>query len=164
MVYLSLGSNLGSNLGDRETNLSAALAALPLHGFMIEARSSIYETAPQDVTDQPWFLNLCAGGTTELSPLELLTATRGIEAGLGRDRAGTVPGGPRKLDIDILFYDDQIIATPELTVPHPRLLKRRFVLEPLLEIAPALVHPETRRPLRDYLSTVLSQDVRRRTG
>lgn len=159
MVYLSLGSNLG----DRPANLEASIAALSAGGFTPEARSSIYETAPQDVIDQPWFLNLCVAGVTELQPLALLALTRSAELALGRKRDGTeLPGGPRLLDIDILFYGDEVIATPELTVPHPRLLNRRFVLEPLLEIAPDLMHPVTRRHLRDYLGGLLAQQTRRR--
>ena len=158
MIYLSLGSNLG----DREANLNAALAALSTGGFELRKLSSIYETSPQDVTDQPWFLNLCAAGMTPLAPQDLLRITRDVESTLGRNRDGAaLRGGPRLIDIDILFYGEEVIATPDLVIPHPRLLSRRFVLEPLLEIAPDLVHPETHRPLRDYLAAVLPQETRR---
>jgi len=161
MVYVSLGSNLG----DREANLRAGIAKLNESGLTLERVSSVYETAPQDLTDQPWFLNICAGGLTALSPIELLAKVREIEAACGRKRDATaVRAGPRLLDIDILFYADQIVATPDLTIPHPRLLNRRFVLEPLLEIATDLVHPETHRPLRDYLAAALSQEVRKRVS
>ena len=121
-------------------------------------RSSIYETEPQDVTNQPWFLNMAIACETRCFPLQLLTAIRDVERQMGRVRR--IRRGPRIIDIDILLFGSAVVDTPQLTVPHPRMLERRFVIEPLLEIAPDLVHPVTKRPLRDYLSSVKTQKLR----
>ena len=135
-VFLSLGSNLG----DREAQLQEALRRLDAAGGVaIVQRSSIRETEPQDLVDQPKFLNIAAEAVTDLSAVDLLARIHAIEADMGRVR--TVPKGPRTIDIDILFYGDVVIETPELQIPHPRLAARRFVLEPLAEIAPDLRHP-----------------------
>ena len=134
-VYLSLGSNLG----DRAANLQAAIAALPSAGIQPQKLSSFYETAPVDYVDQPWFLNCAVQATTLLAPIPLLQALRSIEDRLGSKKA--FAKGPRLLDIDILIYSDQTIAIPELQIPHPRMLQRKFVLLPLAEIAPNLHHP-----------------------
>jgi 2-amino-4-hydroxy-6-hydroxymethyldihydropteridine diphosphokinase len=140
-VYLSLGSNLG----DRESNLRAALAELaPLRV------SPIYETEPADLPGQPWFLNLVAEAETSLFPRQLLSRTQRIERDLGRVR--TVPKGPRTVDIDILLFDDTVVRTPELEIPHPRMTDRRFVLQPLADLAPDLRHPVTRRTVREMLA------------
>lgn len=135
IVYLSLGSNIG----DREANLRAALAALPPAGVNVKQVSSIYETEPVDYLDQPWFLNCVVEAETELHPQALLTSMRAIEAQLGNKKE--FAKGPRKIDLDILLYGAETIATPDLQVPHPRMLSRRFVLAPLAEIAPILKHP-----------------------
>ncbi|HEX7362306.1 MAG TPA: 2-amino-4-hydroxy-6-hydroxymethyldihydropteridine diphosphokinase [Bryobacteraceae bacterium] len=155
-IYLSLGSNLGS----REEHLQRALDALASKGIRILARSSIYETEPRDVPDQPWFLNLVVACETDYAPLQLLDILQSIESEAGRVR-GTevVPKGPRTLDIDLLLFGDVVIDTPRLTVPHPRMLERRFVLEPLAEIAPDLRHPITKKPLSEYLGGVAEQRV-----
>jgi 2-amino-4-hydroxy-6-hydroxymethyldihydropteridine diphosphokinase len=122
----------------------------------------LYETEPQEYKAQPWFLNLVARGETPSYPLQLLAATRKVERELGRSRVSkAIKKGPRIIDIDILLFDGRTIETPPLTVPHPRMLERRFVLEPLLEIAPELRHPQTKRPFREYLGGVLSQSVRK---
>lgn len=134
-IYLSLGSNVG----DRETNLRAAIAALPLAGVQVKQVSSIYETEPVDYLDQAWFLNCVLEGETDLQPDALLEALRSIQAQLGSKKE--FAKGPRKIDLDILLYGNETIATPELEVPHPRMLQRRFVLAPLAEIAPGLRHP-----------------------
>jgi len=134
-IYLSLGSNLGN----RAANLQAAIAALPSVGVQPQNLSSFYETAPVDYLDQPWFLNCAVQAETHLAPLPLLHALRSIEDRLGSKKA--FAKGPRLLDIDILIYSDQSIAMPELQVPHPRMLDRKFVLVPLAEIAPNLTHP-----------------------
>ena len=155
-AYLSLGSNLGS----LEENLERALVLLESDTVHVVKRSSIYETEPQDVTDQPWFLNMAVACETRCFPLQLLTAVRNVEGQMGRVRH--VRRGPRIIDIDILLFGNAIIETPRLTVPHPRMLERRFVLEPLLEIAPDLAHPATKRPLRDYLNDVKAQKLRLR--
>lgn len=134
-VYLSLGSNLG----DREKNLRAAIAALAGAKLRVTRVSSFYETEPVDLREQPWFLNCVAQGDTEVPALDLLRRLRRIESQMGSKKL--VPRGPRLIDIDILLYGDETIDTPELQVPHPRLLQRKFALVPLAEIAPNLRHP-----------------------
>jgi 2-amino-4-hydroxy-6-hydroxymethyldihydropteridine diphosphokinase len=122
--------------------------------------SSFYETEPQEVTDQPWFLNLVAACETAYFPLQLLAIVERIERAGGRAPRHR-PKGPRTIDVDILLYGEAVIDVPQLTVPHPRMLERRFVLEPLLEIAPALRHPVTKQSFRTYLKSVASQQLRR---
>jgi 2-amino-4-hydroxy-6-hydroxymethyldihydropteridine diphosphokinase len=134
-VYLSLGSNLG----DRECNLRAAIAALPVAGLRVRRVSSFYETEPVDHLEQPWFLNCVVEGETELEALPLLRRVREIETQIGSKKE--FAKGPRVLDIDVLLYGDETIDTPELQVPHPRMLQRKFVLAPLAEIAPRWKHP-----------------------
>ena len=156
-VYLSLGSNLG----EREDRLSQALDALEGADFSIAARSSVYETEPQDVPNQPWFLNMAVAGRTRLLPLQLLNLLLRIEREIGRVRHAHQRRGPRPIDLDLLLFGNAVIDLPQLTVPHPRMCERRFVLEPLLEIAPDLRHPVTREPLRAYLAATQNQQVRR---
>lgn len=134
-VYLSLGSNLG----DRDKNLRTALAALADAKVRVTRVSSFYETEPVDLREQPWFLNCAVQAKTELSPFELLHALRGIESQMGSKKL--VAKGPRLIDLDILLYGNETIDIPELQVPHPRMLQRKFVLAPLAEIAPNLKHP-----------------------
>ncbi len=134
-VYIALGTNVG----EREANLLQALQLLPESGVQIRRVSSIYETEPVDYLDQEWFLNAALEGQTELDALDLLSALRVIEARMGSKKA--FAKGPRKIDLDILLYGDETIDTPELQVPHPRMLERKFVLIPLAEIAPGLRHP-----------------------
>jgi len=134
-VYLSLGTNLG----DREANLRQAIADLPLAGVTVSKLSSFYETEPVDLLDQPWFLNCVLAGKTDVPVLPLLRALREIETRMGSKKL--VAKGPRLIDLDILLYGSETIDTPELQVPHPRMLLRRFVLVPLAEIAPGLRHP-----------------------
>lgn len=153
-AYLSLGANLG----DRRAALEGGLAALETGGARIVRRSSLYETAPVGKTDQRPFLNIAVEVDTALGPHALLALCRRVEDAFGRTRAER--WGPRTLDIDILLYDGRTVATPELTVPHPRMTERRFVLEPLLEIAPQAVLPDGRR-LQPFLAAVAGQDVRR---
>jgi 2-amino-4-hydroxy-6-hydroxymethyldihydropteridine diphosphokinase len=131
-VYLSIGSNLGN----RGQNLERAIAALERENIRVKARSSIYETEPRDVSDQPWFLNMVIECETEYFPLQLLAVLQRVERELGRVRHGAPPRGPRVIDIDILLFGTVKVKTAKLEVPHPRMLERRFVLEPLLEIAP----------------------------
>ncbi len=133
-VYLALGSNLGN----RETNLERALDLLSQR-LRIKRVSSVYQTDPVGDTEQPRFLNQVCQAETILSPKELLTLAKGIEKKLGRRT--TKPNAPRPMDIDILFYGEEVIETPELVLPHPRLMERAFVLVPLAEIAPQLEHP-----------------------
>jgi 2-amino-4-hydroxy-6-hydroxymethyldihydropteridine diphosphokinase len=134
-VYLSLGSNLG----EREANLRAAIAALAGVGVRVGRVSSIYETEPVDYLEQEWFLNCVVEAETELPALELLRALRGIEARMGSRKL--IAKGPRLIDMDILLYRAETIDNAELQVPHPRMHLRRFVLEPLAEVAPGLRHP-----------------------
>jgi len=131
---------LGSNLGDRRAALADGVAALDAAGVTVDTRSSVYETEPVGVEDQPWFLNQVVRGLTQRAPLGLLTACKEIEKRMGRNCAG-VRFGPRTLDIDILLYGDRVIAEEELEIPHPRMRERRFVLIPLVEIAPRLTDP-----------------------
>jgi 2-amino-4-hydroxy-6-hydroxymethyldihydropteridine diphosphokinase len=130
---------LGSNLGDREEALAAAGRGLAERGFVATRRSSIWHTEPVGGPPQGWFLNAVVEGHTSLPPHALLDACLDTEHAMGRVRAER--NGPRRIDIDILFYGDARIEEPGLVVPHPRLAERRFVLEPLVEIAPDFVHP-----------------------
>jgi len=133
---------LGSNLGDREHNLRAAIEMLrQADGVRVSSVSSFYETEPVGYTDQPAFINAAAEVMTALSPMELLRLCQDIENRLGRVR--TVKWGPRTADLDILLYGDAVMDTPELKIPHPLMHERRFVLEPLAEVAPGAVHPVT---------------------
>jgi 2-amino-4-hydroxy-6-hydroxymethyldihydropteridine diphosphokinase len=134
-VYLSLGSNVG----EREANMHKAIASLADSGVRVSKISSFYETEPVDLREQPWFLNCIVEGETGLSALELLRALREIESRMGSKKL--VAKGPRLIDMDILLYGSETIDTPELQVPHPRMLLRRFVLVPLAEIAPKFQHP-----------------------
>jgi 2-amino-4-hydroxy-6-hydroxymethyldihydropteridine diphosphokinase len=134
-VYLSLGSNVG----DRAKNLRDAIASLRKAGIDVTQISSIYETEPVDYLDQPWFLNMAVEAKTELNAVDLLHALRAIETQMGSRKL--IAKGPRLIDMDILSFGDAVIETPELQVPHPRMHLRRFVLQPLAEIAPNLQHP-----------------------
>ena len=131
--------SLGSNVGERETNLRAAIAALPAAGMRVTRVSAFYETEPVDYLEQGWFLNCVVEGETEKAAMELLRSMREIETRMGSKKL--VAKGPRLIDIDILLYGAETVDTPELQVPHPRMLLRRFVLVPLAEIAPSLQHP-----------------------
>jgi 2-amino-4-hydroxy-6-hydroxymethyldihydropteridine diphosphokinase len=156
-VFLSLGSNLGA----REQNLELALQHLEAAHVHVVSRSKIYETEPQDLKGQPWFLNMAIECQTRLFPMLLLEATQKIEHELGRERrTRTVNKGPRIIDIDILLYAGHVIRTPRLEIPHPRMLQRRFVLEPLVEISPQLRDPASGSRLQRRLQLVLDQRIR----
>jgi 2-amino-4-hydroxy-6-hydroxymethyldihydropteridine diphosphokinase len=150
---------LGSNVGDRETNLREAIQRLDSDEIRVLRRSSLYETAPQELLDQPWFLNAVVEAETTLFPMQLLQRVREIERQMGRRRL--TAKGPRNIDIDILFYGRAVIATAELEVPHPRIAQRRFVLEPLAEIAPDFRHPLTGKTANDMLAGLEPQGVQR---
>jgi 2-amino-4-hydroxy-6-hydroxymethyldihydropteridine diphosphokinase len=156
IAYLSLGSNLG----DRAAHLAGAMQRLEAAGVRILRRSSVYETEPQDRRDQPWFLNMVIEVETDLPPLELLAEIQRIEKDMGRERG--VSKGPRTIDVDILLYGDAVLETKELEIPHPCLAQRRFVLEPLAELAPEMLHPVIRKTVRELLPGTASQIVRRR--
>ena len=147
MVFLSLGSNIG----DRKKNLRAAIAALPELGVKIKKVSSIYETEPVDLLEQPWFLNCVLEGETAVPPEALLRELRALEKRMGSKKL--VARGPRLIDLDILVYGQQTIDSPELQVPHPRMHLRRFVLAPLSEIAPNLKHPSWSGTAAQLLAT-----------
>ena len=157
-VYLGLGTNIG----DRQANLSRALKLLG-ERLKIEKVSSIYETEPVGYADQPKFLNAVCSVKTNIGPLQLLSLVKGIEANMGRE-AG-FRNGPRSIDIDIILYSDMSMIDPELTIPHPRMNERAFVLIPLMEIAPAdLIHPFTRERLRDLAARVGGREGVRKVG
>lgn len=156
IVYLSLGSNVG----DRVANLNAAIAALPGTGVQVRKVSSFYETEPVDYLQQGWFLNCVVEGETDLPAATLLPKLREIEIRMGSKKA--IAKGPRILDIDILLYGDATIATRELQIPHPRMTQRRFVLVPLVEIAPSVQHPSWHATAADLLAaTTDHSEVRR---
>jgi 2-amino-4-hydroxy-6-hydroxymethyldihydropteridine diphosphokinase len=149
LAYLSLGSNLAN----RQANLEAAIERLAAFGTMRRV-SSLYETAPVDVTDQPCFLNCVVVLETESAPHDLLEGALAVEKALGRQR--TRDKGPRTIDIDILLYGDRVIDEPGLKIPHPAMQERRFVLEPLVEIAPEAVHPLLKKTAREMLAELPS--------
>jgi 2-amino-4-hydroxy-6-hydroxymethyldihydropteridine diphosphokinase len=153
-VYLALGSNLG----DRAAALQNAVARMESPELHVLRASRIYETEPRDVVDQPWFLNQVIEAETSFFPRQLLTRLKRLELELGRRPSR--PKGPRAVDVDILFYGDAVISAPDLTIPHERMGERRFVLEPLAELAPDLRHPKTGKTIREMLAAVASQRIR----
>jgi 2-amino-4-hydroxy-6-hydroxymethyldihydropteridine diphosphokinase len=146
----------GSNLGDRKSNLKFALSSLG-RGGAVSKISSYYETEPEGFLDQPWFINLAIELKTNLAPLELLSFFREIEASCGRVR--TFPNAPRTLDLDILLYGDAVINENDLIIPHPRLSERRFVLEPLAQIAPNVIHPVLKKSMQSLLEACLDSSA-----
>jgi 2-amino-4-hydroxy-6-hydroxymethyldihydropteridine diphosphokinase len=153
-IYLSLGSNLG----DRVAKLRAAIDRLAAPDLRILRVSKVYETEPVDVADQPWFLNLVVEAETDLFPLQLLSRVGRIERALGRVR--TSAKGPRTIDIDILLYANAVVHSPKLDIPHPRMAERRFVLMPMVNLAPDLRHPLSHRSMRELLEAAPAAAIR----
>lgn len=153
LIYLSLGSNLG----DRAVNLARGIDALPEVGVRALRRSSIYETEPVDFLAQPWFLNCVIEVQTSLGPGELLEKLQSIERKLGPQK--DFARGPRILDLDILFYGDDVVHETGLVIPHPRLADRRFVLVPLVEIAPGFRHPALHKSAAELLAATKDRSV-----
>lgn len=151
-IYLALGTNLG----DRMENLHRAIAALS-PTVRVTALSPVYETPPWGYADQPAFLNMALAGETESDPPALIALLKKLETELGREK--TFRNGPRLIDMDILFYDDLVFEQADLVIPHPRLHERAFVLAPLNDIAPELVHPELKRTVHDLLQDVDTKGV-----
>jgi len=141
---------LGSNVGDRQKNLQEAVKLLREVGVRVNKTSSVYETEPVDYLEQDWFLNAVLEAETELPALDLLHQIRNIESRMGSKKP--FAKGPRLIDLDILLYGNETIDTPELQVPHPRMLQRKFVLVPLAEIAPTLRHSTWPAPAAEMLS------------
>jgi 2-amino-4-hydroxy-6-hydroxymethyldihydropteridine diphosphokinase len=153
-VYLSLGSNMG----DRDGNLRAAIERLEAPDLHVLRVSPVYETEPMELTAQRWFLNLAVEAETTLFPKMLLTRVGRIERDLGRVR--TVAKGPRTIDIDILFYGSSVVETERLKIPHPSIAERRFVLAPLADLAPYLRHPVTHKTVREMLDAAPKAKVK----
>ncbi|MEF9425882.1 MAG: 2-amino-4-hydroxy-6-hydroxymethyldihydropteridine diphosphokinase [Candidatus Mariimomonas ferrooxydans] len=146
IVYIGIGSNLGN----REENCNKAIDLLIIKGIKVVKRSSRYETEPWGIREQPEFINMAVEAETRLAPKELLDNLKAIESTLGR--RDNVRWGPRIIDLDILFYDDLIMNTPRMEIPHPGIKDREFVLKPLSEIAPDKVHPVLKKSMRTLLS------------
>ena len=155
LAYLSLGSNVG----DRVAHLRDAIARLESIGRVVSV-SSFYETEPVEVTDQPWFLNGAVGLETALTAEQLMARLLQIEQETGRRRVQKK--GPRTIDIDILLFDDLILDSPDVTIPHPAMQERRFVLEPLAEIAAEARHPGMKKTIREMLEELPAGAIVRR--
>ena len=154
-IYLALGSNMG----DREAELHTAIRKLNSDDLRITRVSPVYETAPMYKTDQPAFLNAVVEAETELYPVRLLLRVANVELDMGRERG--VRNGPRNIDIDILLYGSEIVDAKGLQIPHPKLHERRFVLEPLAELAPGLRHPASGQTVEELLAALPAGGVRR---
>ena len=145
IVYLALGSNVG----DRLANLKEAIASLTPQ-MDVKAKSPVYETPPWGYKDQPKFLNQVIRAKTYLQPEPLLKHLKRLEVALGRKES--IPNGPRLIDMDILFYDDLVMYSSALTIPHPRMHERAFVLLPLMDLDPELIHPVNKKSVREMLA------------
>jgi 2-amino-4-hydroxy-6-hydroxymethyldihydropteridine diphosphokinase len=153
-VYIALGTNLG----DRLANLRLAIESMPPE-IIVLAESHVYETPPWGYENQPAFLNMVIKAETSLEPEALLIYLKQIEVELGREQ--NFRWGPRLIDLDILFYDDLVLDSPPLVIPHPRLHERAFVLVPLMDIAPDLIHPVFQRSVSDLLADLNIQGITR---
>ena len=156
LAAIALGSNLDSALGGREANLREAVRRVEALGE-VRAVSSFYDTEPVGYVDQPRFLNGALLLDTDLSPETLMRELLAVEHAMGRDRTSAVPKGPRVIDLDLLLYEDVVIETDELTLPHPAMHEREFVLRPLAEIAPEMRHPVLRLAVREMLERINQQ-------
>jgi 2-amino-4-hydroxy-6-hydroxymethyldihydropteridine diphosphokinase len=156
IIYLSLGSNVG----DRAAHISRAVEALAAAGVRVARQSSLYSTEPMDLHAQSWFLNCVLEAETDLMPRQLLHVLRGVERSLGRKKL--VRRGPRPIDIDLLLYGASVVRAAELEVPHPRMAERRFVLVPLVELAPMLRHPTLRKTVAQLLAETRDRSSVRR--
>ncbi len=152
IVYLALGSNLG----DRLANLKEAISSLTPQ-MEVKAKSEVYETPPVGYEDQPKFLNQVIRTKTYLEPEPLLKHLKRLEVALGRKES--FPNGPRLIDIDILFYDQLVLYSPALVIPHPRLHERAFVLLPLMDLDPELVHPVNKKSVREMLAACGTEGI-----
>jgi 2-amino-4-hydroxy-6-hydroxymethyldihydropteridine diphosphokinase len=146
---------IGSNLGNRQENCLEAIRRLKQSGLSVLKRSSMIETEPWGVTDQPHFINMAIETETDLGPDELLLLLKNIEKTMGREE--TAHWGPRVIDLDILFYDDRIIDSADLKIPHPHLHERDFVLRPLREIAPEKIHPVLKKTICELMAQTPKQ-------
>ena len=154
ILYLALGSNLGN----RAANLKAAINNLPPQ-MLVRKKSAVYETPPWGVAEQPAFLNQVVKAETYMEPEPLLKHLKRLEVALGR--IPSFENGPRSIDIDILFYDDLVLDTPSLVIPHPHLHERGFVLLPLMDIAPDLTHPVKQKTVRELTASCNVSDITR---
>lgn len=153
--------SVGSNIGDRKANCQSGIAALSASGAVaLNAVSEFYETEPVDYVDQDWFVNAAVRGVTTLTPIQLLDTLKGIEKKAGRGDSA-LRFGPRVLDLDIIFFDERVINTDRLVIPHPRMHERRFVLEPVCDIDPSVVHPVLQRSVRVILNDLLDDGNQR---
>jgi len=141
---------LGSNVGDRQAMLARAVQEMNRAGLRVLRQSALYETEPVGGPPQPWFLNAVAEVDTDFTPRDVLRLLHDIEQAMGRQRS--IACGPRTLDLDLLFHGEHIVREGELELPHPRLARRRFVLAPLAELAPGLVHPVLRKTVAELLA------------
>ncbi len=148
LVYLGIGSNLSL----RENNCLMAISLLEENGLRITKRSAMYETMPWGVKDQPKFINMAVEAETDISPMELLSLIKKIEGDMGRQPA--VKWGPRVIDIDILLYGDKRLCGADLTIPHPLMHEREFILRPLSEIAPDIVHPALGKTIKELFDAM----------
>jgi 2-amino-4-hydroxy-6-hydroxymethyldihydropteridine diphosphokinase len=154
IAFVGIGSNLGDKIGHCEKAIAELVGT---DSNRLLSRSSLYRTRPVGYLDQDWFVNGVFQMETHLDPFDLLRAMKGVESSMGRAR--TVRWGPRIVDLDLLFYDDAVIQTPEVEIPHPRLHERQFVLIPLAEIAPGLVHPVLGKTVRGLSALLPDQGV-----